>query len=292
MVERRLDDHRARIGHQPVRRLHPVEAAVRAWDADRSSLVSPDGDVDDAAGDERRRARRRTARRVAVPPRVVGLAESVGVAAPRIAEVLAVRLPEDGGASVEHAVDDRGVELGYVAGEGRRSVHHGDTGDGDVVLHGDGAAGQRSCVGAANFGLPIPRVERVVLRCGAMARRSRVAHGRELVGHGVERLVVRAERGSDLVGEEAGSLGIEVDPERRSQRLQAIGAGCVRHLGSLAVLRGTRAGTRSTSGCRARDARTAASDRTPDTAPDVSRGCIRASPAPPERRRTGSRGPR
>ena len=143
MIEHGLHDHRTRVRDEAVRRLHPVDAAERRRHADRTALIAADREVDDPAADQRRRTGRRPAGREPVLPRVVGLAQRVRVAAPRIAEVLAVRLAGDRRAGLEDAVDDRRVELGDVTLERRRAVHHRDARNGDVVLHGD-ACGPRA----------------------------------------------------------------------------------------------------------------------------------------------------
>ena len=167
MVEHRLHDHRARVRHQPVRRLHPVEAAERRRHAHRPALVAADRHVDDASGDERGGTRRRAARRVPVPPGVVGRPECVGVAAARVAEVLAVRLAEDRRAGLEHAVDDGGVELGDVTlgGSMRRSSSArpatATLSFTAMVRPASGPSGR-----AADLGTPVPRVERVVVGRG------------------------------------------------------------------------------------------------------------------------------
>ena len=103
VVDVDLDRHDAGVGHQAVGRLHAVDPAERRGHADRAALVAADRHVGLAQGDQHRAARRRAAGRVAPLVRVVHRAGGVGVAAAGQAEVLAVRLAEDGAAGVEDA---------------------------------------------------------------------------------------------------------------------------------------------------------------------------------------------
>jgi hypothetical protein len=102
------------------------------------------------------------------------------VAAAREAEALADRLAEDGAAGVQDALDHGGVLVGHVAVQQRRPVAHGHAGDGDVVLDGDGPAGQRPTIGALDPDPPGPSPEPVLLRPGggtAVARVTRLPLG-------------------------------------------------------------------------------------------------------------------
>jgi len=57
VVERQLDRHDARVGHEAVRGLHAVDAAIRRRNADRAALIAADRHVHFAGGHERGRAR-------------------------------------------------------------------------------------------------------------------------------------------------------------------------------------------------------------------------------------------
>ena len=115
VVDGRLDGHDAGVGDEPVGRLHPVAPAVRRRDPDRAALVAADGHVHEAAADQRAGARRRAARRVAPPVRVLHRPRRVGVAPAGETEVLAVGLADDGGAGIEQPGDDGRVHVRGVA---------------------------------------------------------------------------------------------------------------------------------------------------------------------------------
>src|SRR2546428_5870305 len=98
------------------------------------------------------------------------------MATTREAEVLADGLAEDGAASVQNPRDDSGVDLGRVALEHARAVHHRHTGDADVVLDGDRLAREDARRGTFDFGAPIPSAERIVLWLRAPAGAATVFH--------------------------------------------------------------------------------------------------------------------
>ena len=189
VVDRRLDRHRAGVGNEAVRRLHAVDAAERSRHADRAALVAADRHLDLARADERGAAARRAAGRVAELVRVVHRPGRRGVAAAGQAEVLAVRLADDRAAGVEDARDDRRVDVGHVAFERRRAVHHRHAGEADVVLQDDALAGERTVRRALDLGLHVPGAERVLGRRGPVAGRARIAHLGQVVGQRVDAVV-------------------------------------------------------------------------------------------------------
>ena len=121
--------------------------------------------------------------------RIMDRTGSAGVAAAGEAEIFAMDLADDGAAGIEHAGDDGRIRIGRVAFEGRGAVHHGNAGEADVVLQRDGLAGKLAAGGALDLGLDVPGVVFVLLAFGAIARRARIFHRRDIVRHGVDRFV-------------------------------------------------------------------------------------------------------
>ena len=242
VVEHRLDDHRARVRHQPVRRLHPVEAAERRRDADRSALVATDRHVDDAAGDERGGARRRAARRVAVPPGVVGLARGRWCGCcPSSRSTRSSTCPR----IVAPASSTRSTTVASNSGTYPSRVD-------DPFIIGTPATAILSftatvrpasgpCGGAVDLGPPVPRVERVVLGCGADSRP--IAGSAPAAARPTSRPAARSTCAAwrrSASAKNVAALGIEVDPEACAQRLQPASARSVRHLVSSSCQRRSR----------------------------------------------------
>ena len=195
-------------------RLHPVRPAERRRHADRAALVAADGHVGLAEGDEDGAARRGAPGRVVPLVRVVHRPRGIGVAAARQAEVLAVRLAEDGAAGVEDPGHDGGVHLGHVALEGGGAVHHGHAGQHDVVLQHDRLSLQLPRGRALDRALVVPGVVLVLLGTRPVTRRARVGHRREVVRQAVDdvvaldaRLHERDERVDVGVGQREPHLG-------------------------------------------------------------------------------------
>src|ERR1041384_3950647 len=110
----------------------------------------------------------------AIFPRVVHRQRLAGVAAARQAEALADRLADDLAAGVEDAGDQGRVDVGHIAFERRRAVHHRQAGDADIVLDDDRLAGQRAARLALDRGLPGPGVEPVLVMARAIAAGPRI----------------------------------------------------------------------------------------------------------------------
>ena len=222
VVDIDLDRHDAGVGHQPVRRLHAVDAGERRRHADRAALVAADRHVDLAQRHQHRAARRRAAGRVAHLVRIVHRAGRAGVAAAGHAEELAMRLADDGGAGIEHALHDRGVDVGDVAFQRGRAVHHRHAGQHDVVLEHHGLALELAARRARDGRLDVPGVVLVLGRRRPVARRARILHRRQVVRHRVDHVVGRharlhqvderlqvclAHRQADVLGDFAHLLG-------------------------------------------------------------------------------------
>src|SRR5947208_13053696 len=84
-----------------------------------------------------------------------------GVAAAGEAQVLTHCLADDLSAPIQNARHEGCVDIGYVALEDARSVHHGNPGYADVVLDGDLLAGKRPGRCALYGALPVPSIETV-----------------------------------------------------------------------------------------------------------------------------------
>ena len=136
-----------------------------------------------------RAARRRAAGRIAHLVRIVDRTGGAGVAAAGEAEIFAMDLADDGAAGVEHAGDDGRIDIGDIAFERRGAVHHRHAGEADIVLERDRLAGELAARRALDLGLDVPGVVFVLLAFGAIARRARIFHRRDIVRHGVDRVV-------------------------------------------------------------------------------------------------------
>ena len=189
VVDGRLDRHHSGVGDESVGRLHPVAAAERRGDADRAALIASDRHVHETASDERSGAGGRAAGGVARLVRVLHRPRGTGVAASRQAEVLAVRLADDGRPSIEQARDDGRVHVGGVALQSGGAVHHRHPGEAYVVLQRDRASVQRSAGRAAHLGSDVPGVQRVLVGRDAVAGGAWVEYRRQVVGHRVDDVV-------------------------------------------------------------------------------------------------------
>ncbi len=100
-----------------------------------------------------------------------------------------MRLADDGAAGIEDARDHGGIDIGHIAFERGRAVHHRHAGQADVVLEHDALAGQRPVGRALDLRLHIPGAERVVARARPRARRARIAHLGQVVGQLLDAIV-------------------------------------------------------------------------------------------------------
>src|SRR6202035_3283039 len=82
-----------------------------------------------------------------------------------------------------------GIGIGDVALQRRGAVHHGNAGETDVVLDGNGLAGQFAARRALDRGLDVPGVVFVLLAFRAVAGRPRIFHGRNIIRHGIDDVV-------------------------------------------------------------------------------------------------------
>jgi hypothetical protein len=111
------------------------------------------------------------------------------MAAAREAEILTMDLADDGASGVQHAGDDGRIDVGDITFERRCTVHHRNAGERDVVLESYLLAGQLTAGGSLDLSLDVPGVVLVLLALGAVARRARIFHCRDIVRHGVDRFV-------------------------------------------------------------------------------------------------------
>src|SRR5712671_2090966 len=105
--------------------------------------------------------------------RVADHAAGAGMTCAGKAEVLASGLAGDGTSGVENTRHDRGIEFGDVTFEQRRTIHHGNAGDADVVLDRDLLAAQQSFGSSLNIRLPVPGAVRIFGCRRPIPRRSR-----------------------------------------------------------------------------------------------------------------------
>ena len=127
VVEGHVDREAPGIGNEAEGRLVPDHAAPGGGDADRAALIAADGHGHVAGGERGGAPLRRAAGRMGGLARIAHRAVAAGVAAAGEREVGAGRLADDGGARVEQAGHDGGVDDGHVAFEGARAVHHRQT---------------------------------------------------------------------------------------------------------------------------------------------------------------------
>ena len=168
--------------------------------------------------------------------RVAHRAIAAGVATAGEGEVRAGRLADDGGARVEHAGHDGGIDGGHVAFEGARAVHHRHPGERDHVLDADLLARERARVSALDLGPPVPGVVGVLVRVRPVAGRARIGDGRPLRRHVVDMAQARdgAAHGFPLVGE---IVERHVEPEVVSDLRELIDGGKFRTAGHGGLVR-------------------------------------------------------
>src|SRR6266568_6445908 len=92
----------------------------------------------------------------------------IGMTAAGKAEILAMRLANDGAAGVKDARDDGGIDVGRVAFERRGTIHHGNAGQADIVLQRDGLAGELAARRALDRRLDVPGIVLVLLAFGTV----------------------------------------------------------------------------------------------------------------------------
>ena len=117
--------------------------------------------------------------------RIVGVAHRAGVGcvtAPRHAEALTDRLAQDGAPGVQDAGHYGGIGIGNVALQDAGAVHHGDSGDADVVFDGDSPPRKQAAFRSLYFASPVPGPQGIVLRSGTIAGVSRVLHLQRRLG--------------------------------------------------------------------------------------------------------------
>ena len=203
VVEGHVDREAPGIGNEAEGRLVPDHAAPGGGDADRAALIAADGHGHVAGGERGGAPLRRAAGRMRGLARIAHRAVAAGVAAAGEREVRAGRLADDGGARVEQAGHDGGVDDGHVAFEGARAVHHRQTGHGDHVLDADLLAREGTCFGALDLGPPVPGVVGILVRVRPVTRGPRIGDGWAFLRHVVDVAQARdrAPHGVPLVGE-------------------------------------------------------------------------------------------
>jgi hypothetical protein len=134
MIERDLDRHNAGIGDETMRRLHPIDAAVRRRHANRTALVTADCHVDLAGDQQCRAARGRAARRISESARIMHGRHRIRMAPAREAVIFAVRLAYDGAAGIQDARDDGGIDVRRIAFQRGGTVHHWHACKADVIF--------------------------------------------------------------------------------------------------------------------------------------------------------------
>src|SRR3984957_20564665 len=100
-----------------------------------------------------------------------------------------MRLALDRRAGVQETRNDRGVDVGDIAFEGRGAVHHRHAGDADVVLDGDRLPLELAVLRALNVGLYIPGVERILFGARPIPGRAWISNDGNLVGQLIDDIV-------------------------------------------------------------------------------------------------------
>ena len=115
--------------------------------------------------------------------------ERAGVTAARQTKAFAMRLALDRRAGIQEARNDRRVDVGNIAFEGRGAIHHRHAGDADIVLDGDRLALELALRRALNVSLHVPGVERIFLGARPIPGRARIFDDRNLVRHLIDDIV-------------------------------------------------------------------------------------------------------
>src|SRR6185503_10627992 len=136
-------------GDVPEARLEPDDVAGGGREADGAAGVGADPEIAEAARDRRGVAARGAARGAARPGRVVHGAVPLVRSEHAPGELGEVRLADDGGAGIEHALDDARVTRRHVVGVDARAVGRPDACRVDQVLHEHRPSGQRSGIGSS-----------------------------------------------------------------------------------------------------------------------------------------------
>ena len=89
-------------------------------------------------------------------------------------------------AGIKNTGHNGGVDFRGIAFENAAAVHHGDAGDTDVVLDGQGFSRQRSRGRAFDIRPPVPGPERVVFRLGPIARCPRIGDRQARLGEFIQ----------------------------------------------------------------------------------------------------------
>src|ERR1700722_7988949 len=92
-------------------------------------------------------------------------------------------------AGVQETRNDGGVDVGDIAFEGRRAVHHRHAGDADIVLDGDRFAFELAVRRALNVSLYVPGVKRILLGARPIPGSAWIFDDGNLVGHLIDDIV-------------------------------------------------------------------------------------------------------
>ncbi len=244
MIDGIADRHRARGRHQSPGRLQAVDAAPARGRADRSALVAAERHRHLARRHQRRTAARRAAGAVRRVMRIADDAAGAGMACSGKAEIFAGRLARDGAAGVENARHHGGVDLRHITFEQRRTVHHGNAGDADVVLDRDLLAAQQSLRAAMDVRLPVPAAIGIFRRGRTVSRRSR-RNRRQRRRDQFVKPAIRRERALESLLKSRDLVGVEHKTEIGSELfdlLQCRKPDCHAHLLLLSLRRRTKSG--------------------------------------------------
>src|SRR5581483_12436678 len=126
------------------RRLQTEEPRVARGDADGAAAVGAGRERDETAGDRRRRAAARPARRALEVPRVARDPEQAVLRERGVAELRRVRLPDGDRAGAPEARDLGRVVPRDVGAERDGAVRRRKTGEIFQILHAEGQPGERS----------------------------------------------------------------------------------------------------------------------------------------------------
>src|SRR3984885_15642357 len=92
-------------------------------------------------------------------------------------------------AGVQETRNDRGVDVGDKAFEGRGAIHHRHASDADIVLDSDRLPLELAVRRAVNVGLYVPGVERILLGARPIPGRAWIFDDGNLVGHLIDDIV-------------------------------------------------------------------------------------------------------
>src|SRR5262249_42103873 len=183
------DRHYARVGNQPVSRLHAVDPTEGTRQANGTALVSADRHIRFTKRNQDCAARRRSSGGIPDAVRIVHRSGRVCVASTGQAEGFAVCLTENDSAGIQYSVDDGSGDVWRIAFECRRAVHHWNASEHDVVLEDYRLPLELPVSRALDTRLVVPGVVLILVGRRSVTRITRIFNRRQVIGKLVDDVV-------------------------------------------------------------------------------------------------------